>query len=304
MVSYSSIFPVSGGGNGASFVTINTDTVLSSPGFYLSDSLSTSIKVECSALATDSEVAWMNSSPSNNVVLYGLTSIDGVSIPDGKGVGINSGNGLWIKKTGTETVAKRIGSHTFLWVPGLVNVFSVPYVATPAFYAGSSTIPRTTNDHDIFYKLGEQSIEGGTPTAWANPTTRGTLTVTASHFEFDAPNIFNNNVYYSRWPSGGNTNNWIRWEFVNASVEVLRYAICTRNWSNSLPSWELQGSNNGTDWTLVHAGSNAIGISDSPTWYTSPDITPGSVYKYYRIYRAATGTSIEELCMWGDYIPD
>ena len=304
MANYSSIFPISSSASVSNneIILFGTDTVLNQGGFYLTDSVVNDIKIDCSALPVGSEVCFRNTS-NKNVVLYGFSSADNTPLPENKGVRISPSGFLWLTKNSTNNFNIRSGSYTQGWIPGFVAIYETPFISQPADHYGSSNIPRTPNDFDIFYKLGTLSIDGSTPVSWVNPVTRGKVIASASHNSANAIKCFSNNNYYNSWDAFPSQPNWIRFQFSDgAKIDVKRYGINTRNWNNSMPSWTLQGSNNGTDWTNIHSGTGLGTLFDRGDWYTSPAITAPDSYNYFRIYTTNSNVTIEEILLWGDYI--
>ena len=86
---------------------------------------------------------------------------------------------------------------------------------------------------------------------------------------------------------------WVSREFPVAT-KVSQYSIAPRSGTSFIGaktpnSWELQGSNNGTDWTTLDSQS---GIAEwSSGVYKTFQIASPSKYKHYRLYITAVGTS-------------
>ena len=80
-------------------------------------------------------------------------------------------------------------------------------------------------------------------------------------------------------------------------ISSYRFYCNAARYSYNPKSWTFEGSNNNTDWTVLHTVSNHANFS-SVTWY-SYTCTVSGVYKYYRwvftAYRHATYVALTEI---------
>lgn len=75
---------------------------------------------------------------------------------------------------------------------------------------------------------------------------------------------------------------------VPSPVSISSYSVTNRNFTSNISSprdWTLQGSNNGTDWTVLHTVSSSTdNVSNSVRSYT---ISPTATYSYFRLHITA-----------------
>lgn len=79
---------------------------------------------------------------------------------------------------------------------------------------------------------------------------------------------------------------WIQWQSKLKKIKVTSYSIQASNEdpANMTPrNWELQGSNNGSDWVIVDERTDGITNATALGTYTFECQNPGS-YSYYRLY--------------------
>lgn len=92
----------------------------------------------------------------------------------------------------------------------------------------------------------------------------------------------------ARWMTGGSGTGWIQWQSLTVQRLVRRYSVFaspeTSFASRSPRNWTLEGSDNGTDWTVLHTVTNAFGGSPS-NWQEDPYTVPkgNAPYAYHRL---------------------
>lgn len=99
---------------------------------------------------------------------------------------------------------------------------------------------------------------------------------------------FNEGYTANGWQSGHYTSppQWIQWQSKLKKIKVTSYSIqaSTEDPANMTPrNWELQGSNNGSDWVIVDERTDGITNATALGTYTFECQNPGS-YSYYRLY--------------------
>jgi hypothetical protein len=145
-----------------------------------------------------------------------------------------------------------------------------------------------------------QSISNVVPTMTANNVPNpfvvsASSSSSAPYKAFDGSNTTN-------WSSLNAAPQWLQIKLDQAKV-IKQYSITAHNGTNramDLKSWTLEGSNDGTSWTILDTQTNA------PTWTASEkriyNINNDNPYLFYRINVSATQTSgaqvgIGEICL-------
>ena len=100
--------------------------------------------------------------------------------------------------------------------------------------------------------------------------------------------VFNEEYTGNGWQSDHYTSppQWIQWQNKLRKSKIRSYSIQAANEdpSNMTPrNWELQGSNNGSDWVIVDERTDGITNATALGTYTFECQNPGS-YSYYRLY--------------------
>ena len=179
-----------------------------------------------------------------------------------------------------------------------------PYVSSPTVVAGVMT--RDADNADIFWNLGTVDQTE----AWQHPaTSRGLITVTQSGVRdnnadptYWGHNIIDNNTNisdigatwfnnFSAQPNG----HWVQLQFIGKQVSIEQYWLYESS-VNNFSGIDIFGSNDGTNWTLIHAPT----ISGTP--YLSPTLSNIPYYTYIRLWDQGTTqkvVQITEFCAWG-----
>lgn len=90
------------------------------------------------------------------------------------------------------------------------------------------------------------------------------------------------------WGSGG-LPSWIRWQNLNKKVLIKRYTILSSSSYECIYNWTLEGSNNGTDWTVLDTQS----LSSFPPNTTKEFVVSSNntSYYYHRLNITSAGDS-------------
>ena len=108
----------------------------------------------------------------------------------------------------------------------------------------------------------------------------------------------------SKWFGYSSPTGWLQYDFGSGNAQVVkRYTInCADVDTRDPKSWNLLGSQDGTNWTTLDSQSNqSFVIRMGMNTY---DIANTTAYRYYRIditaNNGATGVAIGDLGLWGD----
>jgi hypothetical protein len=90
---------------------------------------------------------------------------------------------------------------------------------------------------------------------------------------------------------------WLKWQNKLRKVRIRRYMLNPRSTDSCGNAWQLQGSNNGTDWTDIDTQSGIIWDGSDQYFDCSSNI---NYYYYHRFYVTANSgyTIVEELISW------
>lgn len=108
--------------------------------------------------------------------------------------------------------------------------------------------------------------------------------------------VFNNDTGAPGWSSSPNQPDWIKYDFGEDGHYITNYDITP--WENSWypTDWQLQGSDNNTDWTDVDTEANSTALQGQGGQTINFTIdTPGS-YRYYRLYLTECQNSSTAYC--------
>lgn len=113
----------------------------------------------------------------------------------------------------------------------------------------------------------------------------GTASASATEPNFSPNNAFDSNIETS-WSSPQTTTfitQWLQYELSSqmGAARVNRYRI-QASMFQSPKSWDFQGSNNGTDWTILDTRSNQIYWAENE--WREFTFTNNNAYTYFRIY--------------------
>ena len=121
---------------------VNQNTALTSSGYYFTDNITANIGIDCSGLGIGEHISWLNLS-TKFIVFYGLSTVNGVTIPTNKGVKINADNSIDFFLLDVSHNIKIIsGSYSIYWVPGQ---------EPPSI---DLTYSSNNDTNDLFYYLG------------------------------------------------------------------------------------------------------------------------------------------------------
>lgn len=100
----------------------------------------------------------------------------------------------------------------------------------------------------------------------------------------------------NRWMTGGDTAGWIRWKSLTNKRLIRHYKVYATNesgWEHRSPkTWTLEGSDDGTNWTVIHTVEDGFGSSPSGFQEASFTVPAGnSTYFYHRMNITATYSS-------------
>jgi hypothetical protein len=258
---------------------VNQNTALTSSGYYFTNNIAANIGIDCSGLGIGEHISWLNLS-TKAVVFYGLSTVNGVTIPANKGVKVFTTNSIdFFLLDANHNIKVLSGTYLIDWIPG----------QEPPSITFTYSSPGDTNG--LFYYLGATKYGS----AFQNPINRGEIIVTASgNFgdgrtsdkAFDRLNDGNSSSPGYVWHSPNSNTGWIVVQFTNNKVFKLNSFELWASSAHGLASYMganclIQDSNNGSIWTTLltfypNVGSNV-------RWY-SGSISNANFYNYYRIY--------------------
>ncbi|MEH1771702.1 hypothetical protein, partial [Nostoc sp.] len=169
------------------------------------------------------------------------------------------------------------------------------------------TLTFTSNgdSEGLFYYLGTS----GLTTTWSNPVAGSSLIVTASTTEGGTVASLSDRIA-SEWYSNIAANNWVKYQITTGKLICNHYSIRSR--SNNVDyyprNWQLQGSNDGTNWAVLDEQVNNTDISSVSQWLSLP-VTPTTAYSYFRLLQNGIDSSgvgylcLGEVELYGEYIP-
>ena len=138
---------------------INQNTALTSSGYYFTNNIAANIGIDCSGLGIGEHISWLNLS-TQVVVFYGLSTVNGVTIPANQGVRINPADSIdFFLLDANHNIKIISGSYVIHWIPG----------QEPP--SENLTYSFNNDTNDLFYYLGTAKRT----LAWVNPTTRTSL---------------------------------------------------------------------------------------------------------------------------------
>ena len=271
---------------------INQNNSLESSGYYFTDNIASNIEINCSSLTTGEHIFWHNIS-SKNIVFYGITSVNGVSVPTNKGIKVSSGNLLDFYFIDN--------NHNIRTLSGNYNIDWIPSLAPPTL---SFTYSSNGDTNDIIYYLGATKYSQ----SFQNPHNRGDITVTASSYidtrtpwGITSRNNGSNGPAYQAWHSNYESNSWVKIQFNNdKKARINRLSIWTAASHTLDQSLKFEGSLDGSNWGSVLVSSPSP-ISNN-TWWTSSIFTNDNFYSYYRLRseRASTYTVVGDIQCYGE----
>lgn len=111
------------------------------------------------------------------------------------------------------------------------------------------------------------------------------VTCSSETVGYEAWKIFNGlSGATERWLSAaGNTTGWVRYDFGSGNAKVInKYRWRTmESDSNAVPgAWDLQGSNDDTNWATLHSGTNTVQTGN--TWIGYFEFRNSQAFRYYR----------------------
>jgi hypothetical protein len=279
-----------GTGSGeAGFNITNTNTTLSAGSFKaITTAIADPLVVDCVNLTTGNYLRWVNKDDNKSIYLKSLTSLDGTTITGSQGVKIDPGNSLEIVIINTnKDTLKLSGTHSIASLPG--GTISLTYSS-----------PGDTNG--LFYYLGTD----GLTTSWSNPTPSKVTFIGNSLY---TPSLATNRITNDGADAVQATNppNFTIDIGTSRILLLNRYTIYCRNNSYRASTWKVEGSNDNGNFTLIHNQSSTFDWG-SGTWYTSPNITSDTAYRYFK-FTLLTGTNgggesdINEIELYGDLTP-
>ncbi|HVF96205.1 MAG TPA: DUF1735 domain-containing protein [Flavisolibacter sp.] len=136
-------------------------------------------------------------------------------------------------------------------------------------------------------------------------TTSGTLTVSNENASGSAagegsPKLVDNDINTKYLYSGFNSSGWFQQKFTTP-VNVGAYTFTSANDASDRDpkTWTLQGSNDGTTWTVLDTRTNELfGARFQTKRYELP-VTMTATYTYYRIFLTANnGSSLFQMAEW------
>ena len=87
----------------------------------------------------------------------------------------------------------------------------------------------------------------------------------------------------SHWASSGDPNQWFKIHFINNRVSVTHYTLKTRVGNENFPlSWNLEGSNDDSHWTMIHAKESNYDLNSSGAYKTYRASIDG-VFSFFRV---------------------
>ena len=172
------------------------------------------------------------------------------------------------------------------------------------FLSSSSKILAYSSDGDtngVFYWLG---TSGGTQ-SWENPHTAGRIDISInSYFDstFSNPAAAVDRVA-NTITNGGDAPGWFKADLKNNKLIVSAYSIRGRTDqfnNNHLRTWQLQGSNDNSNWTVLDSQTNNSTIN-AGTWFTMILSQSTEAYRYLRLYQPGAASDGEAFITMGEW---
>lgn len=272
---------------------VNQNTALTSSGYYFTDNIAANIEIDCIGLGIGEHINWQNLS-TKAVVFYGLSTVNGVTIPANKGVKINTNNSIdFFLLDASHNIKIISGTYTIDWIPSLA-----PPTLTFTYSSNGDT-------NDIFYYLGATKYNQ----SFQNPHNRGDITVSASSFidtrtpwGITSRSNGSNGPAYQAWHSNYESNSWVKILFNNdKKAKINRLSIWAADAHTLSSSLKFEGSLDGINWGSVLVSSPSS-ISNN-TWWTSSVFTNDNFYGYYRLRSeiANTYTVVGDIQCYGEF---
>jgi hypothetical protein len=252
---------------------VNQNTALTSSGYYFTDNIAANIGIDCSGLGIGEHISWLNLS-TKAVVFYGLSTVNGITIPANKGVKIDANNSIDFFLLDTNHNIKVItGSYTINWLPGYVP---------PGIIC---TYVSDNDTNDILYYLGTNAATEN----FINPHTRGFITASessnyAGFIAAQATNRVNIDYFHSNYEA--NPNFTIKFNGSRTAM-VNRISMLPRQGGWSFNPFSVLASEDGTNWITLATG---LSTQNDSSWY-SPLISNTSFYSFYKFTRNTTNYS-------------
>lgn len=130
------------------------------------------------------------------------------------------------------------------------------------------------------------NIINAIPTMTSNTAPSGIVSASSTSTTSAEYKAFNK-VTTDYWQSGGSSAvpSWLRYDFSEPKV-IVRYSILNDTVSLTAPkSWTFEGSNDGTNWTVLDTRTNFTGFQNNIVSYFDANNTVA--YRYYRLYVTA-----------------
>lgn len=188
-------------------------------------------------------------------------------------------------------------------------------VSTLKKHIGIATTPETESttykltyvsdgdDNGVFYSLGTQKRT----VPWQNPQSRQILLTVSSIGDGSVESLINRDE--SSFFTSNISDSWISIDFLPTNkFKPNFYSIRTRNTSSGFypRTWQLEGSNNNTNWTILDNQVNNSSLMNNNQWLSLVVIN-SVFYQYIRLINKGLNSSgfnhlvLGEIELYGDY---
>lgn len=220
----------------------------------------------------------------------GNTGLSGATGPTGANGanGVTGANGQTgaINTTNIQVNGAAVGN-------GGVGVIAIPVGTPPG-----------TSPTDITQIFCDWDTSNKVPIMTSETAPSGVVSYSSRYLSYQAWWAFAETVNTNGWVSNGGLPCWLQYQFPTAQA-IISYSILptTDGFSARVPLvWTLQGSNGGTDWTVIDSQTTNVGSWSATIERTFLVTSPGS-YTHYRLNITSNGgdgyTSIKRLRLNG-----
>jgi len=146
------------------------------------------------------------------------------------------------------------------------------------------------DSNGILYWLG---VNKGESEEWMNPSHNGMVQVIASSVMYGSPCSITGREYEDGSTKYG-LESWFQIKFSDIVVRPNRYTLLYPNGCSDpgvAPSWELQGSNDGTTWTVISSQHRTPETEHVHSWV----VDCNEFYMYFRIFQSTCDWTLHRI---------
>eukprot|EP01083_Nonionella_stella_P119376 356792_1 len=164
----------------------------------------------------------------------------------------------------------------------------INYIAIFAFYAPSYEYKSDFDTNGIVYAIATHYGQ----TKWTNPGKQGLIRIKSSRWlDGNIEDVLSRTKAASWCSSSSFTNAWLSIDFrAKKKIKPSHYTLRNDCGGFYLRKWNFEGSNNGTDWTVLREHDNDTSLNsayDTHTWAINVD----QYYQMFRIFMTGEDSS-------------